>query len=76
MGVKMSYMGGIRWGGGGHLSGGPPCQDQGIPSFVNNLIVNLVVILFGGLKNYPYLCGVTFLIGGDRVDSSLPYIFI
>lgn len=21
-----------------------------------------------------YLCGVTFLIGGDRVDSSLPYI--
>jgi hypothetical protein len=36
MGVKMSYMGGIRWGGGGHITGGPLCQDQGIPSFVNN----------------------------------------
>ena len=28
------------------------------------------------LKYNVYLCGVTFLIGGDRVDSSLPYIFI
>ena len=78
----MSYMGGIRWGGGGHLSGGPPCQDQRRGSYVNNFLTwslrkfncQLSDYLFGGLNFFQYLCSVTFLIGGDRVDSDLPYI--
>ena len=32
--------------------------------------------MFCSVNYYTYLCSVTFLIGGDRVDSNLPYIFL
>ena len=54
--VKTSYMGGIRWGGGGHITGGPPCQDQRRGSFVNNFIWKLSDQLFGGINGNHYLC--------------------
>ena len=52
----MSYMGGIRRGGGGTLIGRPPCHYVREGVLVNNLICNLVVNLFGGINIDPYLC--------------------
>ena len=49
---------------------------RGSPFIVNNFSCQLSWFLFGNVNFNWYLCSVTFLIGGDRVDSSLPYIFI
>jgi hypothetical protein len=76
----MSYMGGIRRGGGGSLIGRPPCHYVREGVLVNNLICNLVVNLFGGINIDPYLCidnerssRAGSLGGAWSVDSHLPY---
>jgi hypothetical protein len=89
-GVKMSYMGGIRRGGGGRSPTMGVCQDRGIPHQVINmtwcrLITKLIIIwgMFGSVDPIHYLCidNVREMSGWGNntswsVDSSLPYIFI
>jgi hypothetical protein len=74
-------MGGIRWGGGGHITGGPPCQDQRRIPFVNNFSCQLSDHLFGSINGIHYLCldNVREMSGWGNntswsVDSDLPYI--
>jgi hypothetical protein len=76
-GCQNVIYGGDTEGGRGSFKGRTPhatVREAGI--LLITLVVNLVINLLGYVNYYHYLCGVTFLIGGDRVDSSLPYIFL
>ena len=75
----MSYMGGIRWGGGGQIPIVPHARmvEEGI--IVNNFIWKISCHLFGGMKRDHYLCidNVREMSGWGRdtswsVDSDLP----
>ncbi len=73
----MSYMGGIRRGGGVNITGGPPCQDQGIPSFVNNFNCQLSgqLIWWSQKLSLPLWCNLFNRGGPSRLHPAL-YFFI
>jgi hypothetical protein len=77
MGVKMSYMGGIRRGGGVYFMGGPPCQDQRRGSFVNNFNCQLSCHFIWGSQFFSVSlwCNLFNRGGPSRLQPAL-YFFI
>jgi hypothetical protein len=77
MGVKMSYMGGIRRGGGVYFMGGPPCQDQRRGSFVNNFNCQLSCHFIWGSQFFSVSlwCNLFNRGGPSRLHPAL-YFFI